>query len=103
MGQPTKRQKIISWIFQIIATTILSIAAYEKFLALDEGRSDKQSFQARQRIRTLKRELERLKRIARAEGVYDDARFRDEIAKERDAVAGSDVVREEAASRQPQQ
>ena len=35
-----------------------------------------------------KRELERLKRIARAEGVYDDLRFRDEIAKlEVDVVA----------------
>jgi alkylation response protein AidB-like acyl-CoA dehydrogenase len=35
-----------------------------------------------------KRELERLKKIAKAEGVYDDARFRDEIAKlEVDVVA----------------
>ena len=35
-----------------------------------------------------KRELERLKRIAKAEGVYDDTRFRDEIAKlEVDVVA----------------
>jgi len=35
-----------------------------------------------------KRELERLKRIAKAEGVYDDARFRDEIARlEVDIVA----------------
>jgi alkylation response protein AidB-like acyl-CoA dehydrogenase len=35
-----------------------------------------------------KRELDRLKRIARAEGVYEDARFRDEIAKlEVDIVA----------------
>ena len=35
-----------------------------------------------------KRELERLKRIAQAEGVYDDVRFRDEIAKlEVDIVA----------------
>ncbi|MDD5324680.1 MAG: acyl-CoA dehydrogenase family protein [Polaromonas sp.] len=35
-----------------------------------------------------KRELERLKRIAKAEGVYDDMRFRDEIAKlEVDVVA----------------
>src|SRR5437763_2967659 len=35
-----------------------------------------------------KRELERLKRIARSEGVYDDLRFRDEIAKlEVDVVA----------------
>jgi alkylation response protein AidB-like acyl-CoA dehydrogenase len=35
-----------------------------------------------------KRELERLKRIAKAEGVYDDLRFRDEIAKlEIDVVA----------------
>jgi superkiller protein 3 len=39
-----------------------AIAAYEKFLALDEGRSDKQGFQARQRIRTLKRELERARK-----------------------------------------
>ena len=35
-----------------------------------------------------KRELERLKRVAQAEGVYDDPRFRDEIAKvEVDLVA----------------
>ena len=35
-----------------------------------------------------KRELERLKRIAKAEGVYDDLRFRDEIARlEVDVVA----------------
>jgi len=35
-----------------------------------------------------KRELERLKRIAKAEGVYDDMRFRDEIARlEVDVVA----------------
>jgi hypothetical protein len=35
-----------------------------------------------------KRELERLKRIAKAEGVYDDQRFRDEIARlEIDVVA----------------
>jgi alkylation response protein AidB-like acyl-CoA dehydrogenase len=35
-----------------------------------------------------KRELERLKRVAKAEGVYDDARFRDEIAKlEVDVIA----------------
>jgi alkylation response protein AidB-like acyl-CoA dehydrogenase len=35
-----------------------------------------------------KRELERLKRIAKSEGVYDDLRFRDEIAKlEVDVVA----------------
>ena len=35
-----------------------------------------------------KRELERLKRIAKAEGIYDDARFRDEIAKlEVDVIA----------------
>ena len=32
-------------------------------------------------VNRAKRELERLKRIARAEGVYDDTRFRDEIAK----------------------
>ncbi len=39
-----------------------AIAAYEKFLALDEGRSDTQGFQARQRIRILKRELERVRK-----------------------------------------
>jgi alkylation response protein AidB-like acyl-CoA dehydrogenase len=32
-------------------------------------------------VNRAKRELERLKRIAKAEGVYDDPRFRDEIAK----------------------
>jgi len=32
-------------------------------------------------VNRAKRELERLKRIAKAEGVYDDVRFRDEIAK----------------------
>jgi hypothetical protein len=31
-------------------------------------------------VNRAKRELERLKRIARSEGVYDDARFRDQIA-----------------------
>ena len=31
-------------------------------------------------VNRAKRELERVKRIARAEGVYDDARFRDQIA-----------------------
>ncbi|MFN7711139.1 MAG: acyl-CoA dehydrogenase family protein [Curvibacter sp.] len=39
-------------------------------------------------VNRAKRELERLKRIARTEGVYDDIRFRDEIAKlEVDVVA----------------
>jgi alkylation response protein AidB-like acyl-CoA dehydrogenase len=39
-------------------------------------------------VNRAKRELERLKRIAKAEGVYDDRRFRDEIAKlEVDVVA----------------
>ena len=39
-------------------------------------------------VNRTKRELERLKRIAKAEGVYDDTRFRDEIAKlEVDVVA----------------
>jgi alkylation response protein AidB-like acyl-CoA dehydrogenase len=39
-------------------------------------------------VNRAKRELERLKRIARAEGVYTDTRFRDEIAKlEVDIVA----------------
>jgi alkylation response protein AidB-like acyl-CoA dehydrogenase len=32
-------------------------------------------------VNRAKRELERLKRIAKAEGVYEDTRFRDEIAK----------------------
>ena len=39
-------------------------------------------------VNRAKRELERLKRIAKAEGVYEDTRFRDEIAKlEVDVVA----------------
>lgn len=39
-------------------------------------------------VNRAKRELERLKRIAKAEGVYDDARFRDQIAQlEVDVVA----------------
>ena len=39
-------------------------------------------------VNRAKRELERLKRIAKAEGMYDDPRFRDEIAKlEVDVVA----------------
>ncbi|MEP7058201.1 MAG: acyl-CoA dehydrogenase family protein [Caldimonas sp.] len=39
-------------------------------------------------VNRAKRELERLKRIAKAEGLYDDTRFRDEIAKlEVDVVA----------------
>jgi alkylation response protein AidB-like acyl-CoA dehydrogenase len=39
-------------------------------------------------VNRAKRELERLKRIAKAEGVYEDARFRDEIARlEVDIVA----------------
>ncbi|MDB5943000.1 MAG: acyl-CoA dehydrogenase-like protein [Ramlibacter sp.] len=39
-------------------------------------------------VNRAKRELERLKRIARAEGVYEDRRFRDEIARlEVDVVA----------------
>ena len=39
-------------------------------------------------VNRAKRELERLKRIAKAEGVFDDMRFRDEIAKlEVDVVA----------------
>jgi len=42
-------------------------------------------------VNRAKRELERLKRIAKAEGVYDDMRFRDEIAKlEVDVVALGD-------------
>ncbi|MES2943758.1 MAG: acyl-CoA dehydrogenase family protein [Pseudomonadota bacterium] len=39
-------------------------------------------------VNRAKRELERLKRIAKTEGVYDDVRFRDEIAKlEVDVIA----------------
>ncbi|MBV5336245.1 pimeloyl-CoA dehydrogenase large subunit, partial [bacterium] len=39
-------------------------------------------------VNRAKRELERLKRIAKAEGVLDDSRFRDEIAKlEVDVIA----------------
>ena len=39
-------------------------------------------------VNRAKRELERLKRIAKAEGVLDDMRFRDEIAKlEVDVIA----------------
>jgi len=38
-----------------------AIAAYEKFLALDLGKSEDRDFQARQRIRILKLELERKK------------------------------------------
>ena len=39
-------------------------------------------------VNRAKRELERVKRIAKAEGVYDDSRFRDEIARlEVDVVA----------------
>jgi Flp pilus assembly protein TadD len=39
-----------------------ALAAYEKFLELDQGRNDKQDFQARQRIHLLKQELEQRKR-----------------------------------------
>ena len=39
-----------------------AIAAYEKFLELDQGRSETRDFQARQRIRLLRRELEQKKR-----------------------------------------
>jgi tetratricopeptide (TPR) repeat protein len=35
-----------------------AVEAYEKFLALDEGRSHNQGIQARARVRTLKRELQ---------------------------------------------
>jgi Flp pilus assembly protein TadD len=36
-----------------------ALAAYEKFVELDQGRNADKDFQARQRIKTLKRELER--------------------------------------------
>jgi len=39
-----------------------AVAGYEKFLALDQGRSENQSFQARQRIRILTQELQKKKR-----------------------------------------
>lgn len=39
-----------------------AVAAYEKFLELDQGHSDKQDFQARQRIRILTQELQKKKR-----------------------------------------
>jgi len=39
-----------------------ALAAYQKFLALDQGQSDTRDFQARQRIRILARELEQKKR-----------------------------------------
>ncbi len=39
-----------------------ALAAYEKFLELDQGRSDKQGFQARQRIHLLRRALAQKKR-----------------------------------------
>ncbi len=39
-----------------------ALAAYQKFLEMDQGRSDTQDFQARQRIRLLKRELEQKKK-----------------------------------------
>lgn len=39
-----------------------AVAAYEKFLAVDQGRNENQSFQARQRIRILTQELQRKKR-----------------------------------------
>jgi superkiller protein 3 len=39
-----------------------AVAAYEKFLGLDQGRNENQSFQARQRIRILTQELQRKKR-----------------------------------------
>jgi Flp pilus assembly protein TadD len=38
-----------------------AIEAYEKFLAMDAGRSEKQGFQSRERLKVLKRELERSK------------------------------------------
>jgi len=38
-----------------------ALETYEKFLALDQGHSDKQDFQARERIKVIRRELERQK------------------------------------------
>ena len=39
-----------------------AVAAYQKFLALDQGHSENQDFQARQRIRVLTKELQQRKR-----------------------------------------
>lgn len=39
-----------------------AVAAYQKFLELDQGRSERQDFQARHRVRTLQRMLERKRR-----------------------------------------
>lgn len=36
-----------------------ALEAYEKFLAMDQGRSDKQDFQARERLKVIRRELEK--------------------------------------------
>ena len=36
-----------------------ALESYEKFVAMDQGRTEKQDFQARQRIRAIKRELEK--------------------------------------------
>ncbi len=36
-----------------------AVTAYEKFLALDQGKSDREGFQARQRLHTLQRELQK--------------------------------------------
>ena len=53
-------------------------------------------------VNRAKRELERLKRIAKAEGVFDDMRFRDEIAKlEVDVVALEMMVLRELSAEKP--
>ena len=39
-----------------------AVAAYEKFLALDQGHNEVQQIQARQRVRLLTRELQQKKR-----------------------------------------
>jgi Flp pilus assembly protein TadD len=44
-----------------LGTSAEAIAAYQKFLDLDQGKSEKQDFQARQRIKTLTRMLEKKK------------------------------------------
>jgi len=38
-----------------------ALEAYEKFVAMDQGRSDKQDFQARERMKVIRKELERKK------------------------------------------
>jgi tetratricopeptide (TPR) repeat protein len=47
--------------FDKLGKKLEALEAYEKFVAMDQGRSEKQDFQARQRIRIIRRELEKNK------------------------------------------